>query len=161
MPAGGCSAVAPVSTMISRRLLLAGAVTAMLPACSTPARALTVYKTASCGCCKGWVAIMERAGYAAKVVLVDDVTPIGDKHGVPFALSSCHLATIGDYVTVGHVPPADVARLLRERPKAIGLTVPGMPLGSPGMEMPDGSREAYETLLLLSGGMTEVFSRHA
>jgi hypothetical protein len=71
------------------------------------------------------------------------------------------MATVGGYVTVGHVPPADVDRLLRTRPKAIGLTVPGMPIGSPGMESPSGKRETYETLLLLAGGKTSVFARHA
>lgn len=122
---------------------------------------LTVYKTASCGCCKGWITTMARAGFAPKVVEVEDVSPLHRRHGVSFELSSCHLATIGGYVTVGHVPSADVARLLREKPKAVGLAVPGMPLGSPGMETPDGRKEAYETLLLLPGGKTRVFARHS
>ena len=149
--------------MISRRHLFVGAGVLMLatPACSASRPPLTVYKTASCGCCGGWVEAMSKAGYASSVILVEDITPLGDKHGVPFALSSCHLATIGGYVTVGHVPPADVDRLLREKPKALGLTVPGMPIGSPGMEIPDGTREAYDTLLLLPGGKTQVFARHA
>lgn len=122
--------------------------------------ALTVYKTASCGCCKGWITTMTRAGHRPKVVVVEDVTPFNKRYGVPFELSSCHLSTIGGYVVVGHTPPADVARLLRERPKALGLTVPGMPLGSPGMETPDGRKEAYATLLLLPGGKTRVFAQH-
>lgn len=104
---------------------------------------------------------MSRAGYAPKTVVVEDVSPIGRKHGVPFELSSCHLATIGGYVVVGHVPPADVARLLKERPKALGITVPGMPIGSPGMETRDGRKEAFDTLLLLPGGKTRLFARHA
>ena len=103
---------------------------------------------------------MRRAGYAPKVVVVEDISPIGARLGVPFELSSCHLTTIGGYVVVGHVPPTDVARLLKERPKALGITVPGMPAGSPGMEMPDGRREKYETLLLLPGGRTRSFARH-
>ncbi len=104
---------------------------------------------------------MTRAGYAPAVKVVDEVATLGKKLGVPFELSSCHLGTIGGYVVVGHVPPADVARLLRERPRALGITVPGMPLGSPGMEQPDGRKEAYNTLLLLPGGKTQVFARHA
>ena len=103
---------------------------------------------------------MTRAGYRPKVVNVEDITPIGKRHSVPFELSSCHLATIGGYVVVGHVPAADVGRLLKERPKALGITVPGMPLGSPGMEMPDGRKEPYQTLLLLPGGKTRLFARH-
>ena len=147
--------------MISRRGVIPAilAITAPSGAMAAPP-ALTVYKTASCGCCKGWITTMTRAGYAPKVVVVEDVTPIGKRHGVPFELSSCHLATVGGYVVVGHVPPADVARLLREKPKAVGLTVPGMPLGSPGMEAPDGRKERYETLLLLPGGKTKIFARH-
>ena len=149
--------------MISRRHLLAAAVAAALAAPSARAAAappLTVYKTASCGCCGGWITAMTRAGYRPKVVVVDDVTPLNTRYGVPFELSSCHVATIGGYVTVGHVPPVDVGRLLKERPKALGVTVPGMPLGSPGMEMPDGRKEPYQTLLLLPGGKTRVFARH-
>ena len=148
--------------MVSRRTVLGAGVSLCLapPAWSTSRPPLTVYKTASCGCCQGWIDIMRKAGYAPKVVVVDNVTPIGAKHGVPFELSSCHLGTIGGYVTVGHVPPKDVERLLRERPTALGITVPGMPMGSPGMQMPDGSKEAYQTLLILPGGKTTVFARH-
>ena len=148
--------------MILRRNLLAAAA-AVLAAPHAWAAApppLTVYKTASCGCCRGWITIMTRAGYRPEVVNVEDITPIGKRHSVPFELSSCHLATIGGYVVVGHVPAADVGRLLKERPKALGITVPGMPLGSPGMEMPDGRKEPYQTLLLLPGGKTRVFARH-
>lgn len=149
---------------LCRRDVLIGGAAMVAAASAEPASAappLTVYKTESCGCCKGWITTMTRAGYAPKVVVLTEVASIGQKHGVPFALSSCHLSTIGGYVVVGHVPPADVARLLRERPQALGLTVPGMPLGSPGMEQPDGRSEPYETLLLLRGGKTRVFARHA
>ncbi|HEX7886055.1 MAG TPA: DUF411 domain-containing protein [Phenylobacterium sp.] len=147
--------------MLRRELLAAAAAALAAPQARAAAPPpLTVYKTASCGCCRGWITIMTRAGYRPKVIVVEDVTPIGKRHGVPFELSSCHLATIGGYVTVGHVPPADIGRLLRERPKALGITVPGMPMGSPGMEMPDGRKEHYQTLLLLPGGKTRVFARH-
>lgn len=148
--------------MISRRtLLVAPAFLAATPLHAAQTAPLTVYRTASCNCCGGWVSAMTKAGFSAKIVVVENVTPLASKHGVPFELSSCHLATIAGYVTVGHVPPADVARLLRERPKAVGLTVPGMPMGSPGMEMPGGTKEAYNTLLLLAGGKTKVFAGHA
>ena len=147
--------------MITRRVaFIAVTLLASAPAALAGPLPLTVYKTASCGCCKGWIAIMARAGYRPKVEVVEDVTPLNKRYGVPFELSSCHLATVGGYVTVGHVPPADIARLLKERPKALGLTVPGMPIGSPGMEMPDGRREAYATLLLLPDGKTRVFAQH-
>jgi hypothetical protein len=147
---------------MNRRLFLVAAAAA---ACAQSAAAagpkLTVYKTASCGCCRGWVTAMARAGFAPAVVEVEDLSVEWRRRGVPDALSSCHLAEIEGYVTVGHVPPQDVRRLLKERPRALGLTVPGMPLGSPGMEQPSGKSEPYETLLLLPGGRTRVFARHA
>lgn len=154
-----------VSRTPSRRLFMAGPTALMLLAgCAQAApapRELVVYKTPWCGCCKGWVTHMTRAGFKTQVQELEDLAPIRAKHGVPFPLSSCHTAVIAGYVVEGHVPPADVERLLKERPKALGLTVPGMPLGSPGMEQPNGSREAYETLLLLEGGRTQVFAKHA
>ena len=147
--------------MISRRAVLATiGLLISAPAAVAAAAPMTVYKTASCGCCGGRITLMTRAGYPPQGVVIDDVTPLNERYGVPFELSSCHLATVGSYVTVGHVPAADIARLLKERPKALGLTVPGMPLGSPGMEMPDGRKEAYNTLLLLPGGKTRIFAKH-
>ena len=146
---------------LSRRSLLLG-VAAAVPASAlaAPQRTLTVYKTPWCGCCRGWVTHMIRAGFRATVVEREDLAPIRKQYGVPFELSSCHTGLSGGYVLEGHVPPADVLRLLRERPKALGLTVPGMPLGSPGMESPTGQTEPFETLLLLKGGQTRVFARH-
>jgi len=146
--------------MLSRRQLIAAVPAVLVTGPVQAAPPLTVYKTASCGCCTGWITTMRRAGYAPKVVVVEDISPIGARLGVPFELSSCHLTTVGGYVVVGHVPPTDVALLLKERPKALGITVPGMPAGSPGMEMPDGRRDKYETLLLLPGGRTRTFARH-
>lgn len=148
--------------MFNRRHILGGvAATAAAPTVwAQTAPALTVYKTAACGCCQGWISAMIRAGYRPKVVTVEDVTPFNTRYGVSFEKSSCHLSTIAGYVVVGHVPPADVDRLLRQRPKALGLTVPGMPIGSPGMESPDGRKEPFQTLLLLPGGRTQVFARH-
>lgn len=125
------------------------------------ARDLTVYKTPWCGCCRAWVVHMTRAGFRPGVIEVDDLTPIREKHGVPYTLSSCHTALVGGYVVEGHVPATDVVRLLDERPAGLGLVVPGMPLGSPGMEQPDGSAERFETLLLLDrSGRTRVFAAH-
>ena len=148
--------------MLNRRTLIAGAASAAAPA---PALAflrppMTVYKTASCTCCQAWINAMIRGGFYPQVKVVEDLTPLNKRYGVPFQLSSCHLANVGSYVLVGHVPARDVMLLLRMRPKALGLTVPGMPVGSPGMETPDGRKEAYATLLLLPGGKTRVFAQH-
>jgi hypothetical protein len=145
-----------------RFLLTAPLLLAAVAGCAEAApQALTVYKTPYCGCCKGWITHMTRAGFKTDVREVEDLNPIRSQHGVPFELSSCHTALIGGYVVEGHVPPADVVRLLKEKPKAIGLTVPGMPIGSPGMESPKGTTEPYATLLLLDArGRTRVFARH-
>lgn len=141
----------------------AAAAVAIAPGCAQPAQAreATVYKTPYCGCCSGWVTHLRRAGFTAKVIEVDDLTPIRARQGVPAQLSSCHTALIGGYVVEGHVPIEDVERLLRQKPKAVGLVVPGMPIGSPGMEVPQGKAEPYKTLLLLDrSGRTREFARH-
>lgn len=150
---------------LSRRRLVVGAPVLLLSvgtAQAAPSRDLTVYKTPYCGCCKGWVTHMTRAGFKPKIVELEDLAPIRARHGVPFRLSSCHTALVGGYVIEGHVPPADVLKLLKDKPRALGLVVPGMPIGSPGMESPRGEREAYETLLLLDAkGRTRLFVQHA
>ena len=148
--------------MLRRRVLcLLGASALALRAQAAAGRPITVYKAWGCTCCEGWIAAMAKAGFQPKVVVVNDLSGEWRRRGVPDMLSSCHMGVVDGYVTVGHVPPADVLRLLKERPRAIGLTVPGMPDGSPGMERPDGKRESYETLLLLAGGKSRVFARHS
>ncbi|HTH18237.1 MAG TPA: DUF411 domain-containing protein [Magnetospirillum sp.] len=110
-----------------------------LAAWAVPALAaeqFTVYKAASCGCCTGWVEYMKAKGHDAKVVTMDDVTPIKQRHHVPEAVQSCHTAVIDGYVIEGHVPVEAVDRLLAERPKVTGIAAPGMPQGSPGMSGP-------------------------
>jgi hypothetical protein len=147
--------------MLDRRALLAlSAAVLAAPAWAAAPPQITVYKAAGCGCCEGWITTMRRAGFVAKVVTVDDLSPEWRRRGVPDRLSSCHMGVVQGYVTVGHVPPADVKRLLRERPKAIGISVPGMPDGSPGMERPDGKTEPYQTILMFPGGRTSIYARH-
>lgn len=146
----------------TRRTVLLAAAALLAPAAARAgeARKITVYKTPWCGCCNGWVAHLRKAGFTAEVVEVQDLAPVREQYGVPFALSSCHTGVSGGYVFEGHVPVADVLRLLEEKPQARGLTVPGMPLGSPGMEVPNAEPEAFDTLLLLNDGTTRVFARH-
>ncbi|WP_332640750.1 DUF411 domain-containing protein [Brevundimonas sp.] len=103
---------------------------------------------------------MRAAGFKAEVHELPDLGSLRTSRGISDDLASCHTALIGGYVLEGHVPAADVRRLLAERPEAVGLAVPSMPLGSPGMETADGAREPYETLLVLKGGGTRVFARH-
>ncbi len=149
--------------IIGRRTVLAGVMGLVSASCAqaAPLRDLVVYKTPTCPCCGGWITAMAKASFRPKVVNMDDISPLWRQRGVPDELSSCHVATIGAYLTIGHVPPADVERLLKEAPAAIGLSVPGMPLGSPGMEAFGGEREPYETLLLLKGGKSRVFAKHS
>lgn len=125
-----------------------------------PARNLTVFKTPTCPCCDGWITHMRQAGFVATITVLPDLQPIRSRGGMPDALASCHTGLIDGYLVEGHVPAQDVIRLLTERPAAVGLAVPAMPLGSPGMETPQGHREPYDTLLVLRSGATRVFARH-
>ena len=119
---------------------------------------LEVYKSPTCGCCGAWVDHMKENGYTVKVHETDNMQPIKEKAGILPGGGSCHTAFIDGYVIEGHVPASDVDRLLAERPQGKGLTVPGMPVGSPGMEMGD-RVDAYDVLLFDEDGMT-VFSHH-
>ena len=134
---------------------------ALLACAETAASAATlvVTKSASCGCCKHWVEHMKKAGFAVQVRVVDDVTPTARRLRVPDNLRSCHTSTIGGYVIEGHVPASDVRRLLATRPKAAGLAVPGMVVGSPGMDQ-GGQREPYQVVLFDKVGKTRVFASH-
>lgn len=130
-----------------RRELLIAAAAALLPANrseAAPAKAVTVFKDPACGCCDGWVAHMRQAGYRVTVAS-GDVYAAKDRLGVPQDLASCHTATVDGYVLEGHVPADAVRRLLAQRPAATGLAVPGMPIGSPGME--GGAPETYDVVV--------------
>lgn len=147
--------------MKARRLLLLAATPLAILSFATPAAAavINVVKTAACGCCGKWVEHMKKAGHDVRVTNVADVTPTARKLGVPDDLRSCHTSTVGGYAIEGHVPAADIARLLKERPKAAGLSVPGMVAGSPGMEM--GSyKPPYQTIIFTRDGKRKVFAQH-
>jgi hypothetical protein len=117
-----------------------------------------VWKSPACGCCGKWVKHMEAAGFRVEVTDVADVDPIKTANGVPLRLASCHTALVGGYVIEGHVPASDVRRLLKEKPAILGLTAPGMPAGSPGMDVP--GSPPYEVLSLAKDGKTAVFATH-
>jgi hypothetical protein len=116
-----------------------------------------VFKSASCGCCGGWVEHMRESGFQVTTHDVADVAAERKKLGMPDRLGSCHSAKVGGYVIEGHVPAADIRRLLKEKLKAIGLAVPGMVPSSPGMT---GPKTAYDTLLVSRDGTTRVFASH-
>ena len=127
------------------------------PANAAPGEVI-VYKSPSCGCCAKWVDHMRDAGFEVKVNNTSDVYPIKQEYGLPRGMGSCHTAIVDGYVIEGHVPANDVQRLLAEKPIARGLAVPGMPIGSPGMEQ--GSyKERYEVILFGPEG-SKVFARH-
>lgn len=122
---------------------------------------ISVAKDPTCGCCDAWIEILAAEGFAASVDLLDYDALQAHKiaSGIPADLFSCHTAHVDGYVIEGHVPPVDIRRLLAERPDAIGLSVPGMPYGSPGMG-PEIKREAYSVLLIRKDGGIEVFATY-
>lgn len=122
-------------------------------------RNIHVYKSPTCGCCTDWVKHLEENGFEVEVSEVDNVTPVKIEAGLTPALASCHTAFINDYVIEGHVPADDIKRLLSQAPQARGLSVPGMPAGSPGMEMGD-RKDPYQVLLFNANGQTQVFAKH-
>jgi hypothetical protein len=122
--------------------------------------AIQVYKDPTCGCCALWVEHLRKAGFSATVMDVGDMTAVKDKHGVPGQARSCHTAIVDGYVLEGHVPSADVQRLLKQRPAVVGLAVPGMPIGSPGMEVAGMKPRPYDVLAFDKSGQTTVFASH-
>ena len=120
---------------------------------------ITVWKTASCGCCKAWVAHLRKNGFKVVTNDVEQTAPFRQKLGLPEKFGSCHTASLAGYVLEGHVPAKEIRRLLREKPTAIGLAVPGMPVGSPGMEM-GSTRDAYDVLLVHANGSSRVYQSY-
>ncbi len=142
--------------------LLVGAI-ALLCTLSPPAlaaeSALTVYRSATCRCCGHWVDHMQAAGFEVQEIVTDDMPALKANYGVPENLASCHTAIIDNYRIEGHVPAADVQRLLREQPDILGIAAPGMPVGAPGMEMGD-RRDPYTVVSFTAAGETATFAEH-
>lgn len=124
---------------------------------------ITVWKTPTCGCCKQWVAHLQKNGFEVATNDVNDTSAIRKKLGFPDQYGSCHTAKLGEYIIEGHVPAEDIRKLLKDKPQARGLAVPSMPLGSPGMEGTGpfaGTRHAYDVLLVLHNGNARVFKSY-
>jgi len=149
----------------SRRAWLAGTAVLVLASSTMVAYAasatLQVWKDPNCGCCKDWIAHLEKNGFATTVIEQGN-SAARARLGLPQKFGSCHTALIQGYVIEGHVPVADIQRLLKEKPKALGLSVPGMPIGSPGMDGPayGGRRDAYQVLLIQRDGSNTVFNTY-
>jgi hypothetical protein len=141
------AAAAGVATLAFRRIAWAQSGPAMV-----------VHKSPTCGCCAKWIDHVRAAGFAVTVHDMDDVSPIKAKHKVAPKLQSCHTAIVEGYVIEGHVPAEDVKRLLKEKPKVLGLAAPGMPQSAPGMDVTP--HQAYEVLTFDADGKTAVFAKH-
>ncbi|MEP6766170.1 MAG: DUF411 domain-containing protein [Gemmatimonadaceae bacterium] len=156
----GRGAVALVSASLAaplfRQSLNAESVSAPAPLMMAPPTPMVVYKDPGCGCCKEWVKIMQKAGFAITTHDTADMNAVKTTMGVPGNLQSCHTAIVGTYVFEGHVPADVVQKFLTEKPVARGLSVPGMPNGSPGMEGP--TKDKYDVVLFERSGKTRVYA---
>lgn len=149
---------------MNRRLLIGSvgalAILAALPALAAPSsQEVEVFKSPYCGCCGAWIEHMRAAGFSVKVTAVTDTTATRKRLGLPERLGSCHTATVAGYVLEGHVPAAEVKRLLATKPKALGLAVPGMPQSAPGMDVP-GRKDPYQVLLVDRSGQSSVYASY-
>jgi hypothetical protein len=139
--------------------ILALASTLGLPALARAAApVIDVYKSESCGCCGAWVEHLKANGFATRVTNVENPSDYRERAGIPNELGSCHTGMVAGYALEGHVPAAEIKRLLLEKPKARGLAVPGMPLGAPGMEGP--RKDPYEVFLVDSAGHASVYKKY-
>ena len=144
-----------------KHVLLRGAFAAMLGLPTFAMAALPVievYKSASCGCCSAWIEHLEANGFTVRAKNVEMPAQYRKLAGIPDALGSCHTGLVNGYAIEGHVPASDIKQLLREKPKAKGLAVPAMPMGSPGMEGP--RKDAYDVLLVKNNSSTEVYKHY-
>lgn len=137
--------------------LLIGAVATGCRDAAAAGPELVVYATPTCGCCQGWIDHMRENGFAVTVVHQNDLSAIRSEHKLPRELTACHIGVVDGFAIEGHVPADAVSRLIQERPPVLGVAVPGMPGGSPGMERPDGYVEPYEVYTFDESGPLDVF----
>jgi hypothetical protein len=156
------SPIARVAALGAAVIAAAGGAAALAPlrnaqADSSPPTEITVYKTPTCGCCSKWIEHLEKNGFVVKAKDVPDLSALKRHYGVTQELASCHTGFVDGYVVEGHVPADLIAKLLKERPKVKGIAVPGMPMGSPGMEGPGSDR--YDVVTFDSTGKTTVYAK--
>lgn len=143
-------------TILTAAALASSAPHAQVKAGAAPQ--LRVYKSPTCGCCANWVKYMQTNGFTATTTEMADVTPIKVQNAVPSRAYSCHTTLVGGYVIEGHVPVEDIRRLLKEKPAIAGLAAPGMPAGSPGMDVPNSP--AYDVVAFDKSGKISVWATH-
>jgi hypothetical protein len=144
--------------------LVLGTLLLLVPVAGTTAQAppptVEVYKSPTCGCCSKWIDHLRSHGFVAKAIDTETIDQIKTARGVPAKARSCHTAIVGGYVVEGHVPAADIQRLLKERPAIVGIAVPGMPIGSPGMEVPGMKAQPFDVIAFTKDGSTRIFASH-
>jgi hypothetical protein len=121
---------------------------------------MTIYKSETCLCCEKWVDHVKAAGFKTTVHDRDPIEPLKDELAIPRHVRSCHTAQVGGYLVEGHVPAADIKRMLKEKPKFMGLAVPGMPIGTPGMDQPGVPAEPYHVVAFQKAGTTSVYAKY-
>lgn len=149
---------------MKRRTLLQAALAGLLlpvMAKALPKLSVEVYKNPGCGCCKDWIAHLQQNGFFVLAHDVPDTAPYRARFGVPKDLASCHTGVIEGYALEGHVPASEIQRLLAERPNARGLSVPGMPVGTPGMEVEGSRRDAFDVVLFADDGSRKIYRSYA
>ena len=156
----------PIATISRRHFLIAAAMSICGPgviAAPTPAARpfVEVWKEPTCGCCGDWIAHLQTNGFEVRILGTDNAI-MRERLGLPAKYGSCHTAKVGGYAVEGHVPARDILRLLRERPQAVGLAVPGMPIGSPGMDGASyaGRKDPYDVLLVQADGTAGVYQSY-
>lgn len=152
----------PKTATLFHRTLRAGLICAAIlsaQAAQANEEEVVMHKDPNCGCCGQWAAHLRANGFSVQEIATRDMDAIKREAGLPPALASCHTARVGGYVVEGHVPAGDIRRLLAERPPVIGISAPGMPLGSPGMEGPSPA-ESYQVMSFDAEGKTQVFAEH-
>lgn len=142
-------------SLAATALLISGAAACQDAAAAAPE--VVVYATPSCGCCNGWVEHLRDNGFAVRVIHQEDLSGIREQHDVPTALRSCHIGVVDGYAIEGHVPADAIRRFLAQRPEVLGIAVPGMPAGSPGMEQPNGYTKPYEIYTFDASGPKAIF----
>ncbi|MQA90641.1 MAG: DUF411 domain-containing protein [Gemmatimonas sp.] len=145
------------SFAILAALLLVGTAAFAWTERTAEATEIVVYATPTCGCCSAWVEHLQENGFEVEVVHQDDLSAIRREHGLPPELMSCHMGIVEGFAIEGHVPASTVQRLVAERPAVLGIAAPGMPMGSPGMEHPDGITQQFEVYSWDASGATEIF----